>query len=104
MAALFLIVVSAGFMSRDLISRTLRVGNFDLMRAAAPETIGVAPDVPPNASVPLPEPAMGETQAARAAMSGLMELVGEDGPRADVLATLPTSGMLTASETLTLTV
>src|SRR4029077_7691509 len=96
MAALFLIVVSAVFMSRDLISRTVRVGNFDLMRAGAPETIGVAPDVPPNASVPVPEPAMAETEAPGAPISGLIELVGEDGPRAEGLATLPTRGVVRA--------
>ena len=90
-------------MSRDLISRTVRVGNFDLSRAAAPATIGVAPDVPPNASVPLPEPATAETDAPGAPISGLIEFVGDEGPRADEPTMLPTSGMLTASETLTLT-
>ena len=66
-------------------------------------TIGVAPDVPPNASVPVPEPAMAETDAPGAPISGLIWFVGEDGPRADEPTMLPTSGTLTASETLTLT-
>ncbi len=76
-------------MSRDLISRTVRVGYFALTRAAAPATIGVAPDVPPNASVPVPEPAMAETDAPGAPISGLIEFVGDDGPREDDPAMLP---------------
>ena len=46
-------------------------------------TIGVAPDVPPNASVPVPEPAIAETDAPGAPISGLIEFVGDDGPRED---------------------
>ena len=103
LAALFMTVVSAVFMSSDLISRILRVGYLDLRSAAAPVTIGVAPDVPPKASVPVPDPAIAETDAPGAPISGLIWFAGEDGPRADEPTTLPTSGTLTALETLTLT-
>ena len=40
--------------------------------AADPDTIGVAPEVPPNGSCPVPEPATADTEAPGAAMSGLM--------------------------------
>ena len=43
--------------------------------AAEPVTIGVAPEVPPNGPVPVPDPAMAETEAPGAPISGLIRSV-----------------------------
>ncbi len=52
----------------------------------------------------MPLPATAQTDAPGAPISGLIVLAMVDGPRDDEPTMLPTSGMLTASETLTLTV
>jgi hypothetical protein len=69
-----LMSVSAVFISSDLISNGERSGYAPLRIAAEPEIIGVAPEVPPKALVPLPLPALAETAAPGAPMSGLMLL------------------------------
>ena len=40
------------------------------LEAAAPETIGAAPEVPPKAPVPSPEPAIADTEAPAAMIRG----------------------------------
>ena len=96
-------VVSAVFMSTALISSGERPGKALLSSAAAPETIGVAPDVPPNPCVSVPLPLTADTEAPGAPISGLMRF-RESGPRDDVPAMLPTSLTKVALETLAVTV
>jgi len=65
--------------------------------AAAPETIGAAPDVPPNGPSPVPVPAIAETEAPGAPISGLMRVVSSCcGPRDELPTMLPASGIPTA--------
>ncbi len=71
----------------------VRDGKACMSRASDPVTIGVAPEVPPNAAMPVPEPATADTEAPGAPTSGLMSLYGEDGPRDEVLDMLPLSGI-----------
>ena len=66
--------VSAEFMSKDLISEGERSGLACTIKAAHPETMGVAPEVPPKAVSPLPVPTSAETDAPGAPMSGLIAL------------------------------
>ncbi len=66
---------SAVFMSADLISHGERFGYASSINAAAPATIGAEPDVPLNASSPLPVPARArDIEAPGAARSGLIWL------------------------------
>ena len=64
--------VSALFISAALISRGERAGKACTSSAAAPDTMGAAPEVPPNASVPVPVPTSAETDAPGAPISGLI--------------------------------
>src|SRR6476659_9740757 len=59
--------------------------------AAAPVTIGAAPDVPPNAAVPVKLPDMADTDAPGAPISGLTMLSSKRGPRDEVEASVPAS-------------
>src|SRR4051794_16726911 len=68
-----------------------RKGFTDFSSAAAPVTIGAAPDVPPNAAVPVKLPDMADTDAPGAPISGLTMLSSKRGPREDVDASEPTS-------------
>src|SRR3954468_22080069 len=52
--------------------------------AAEPVTIGAAPDVPPNAAVPVKLPDMADTDAPGAPISGLTQFVFEGTRRADL--------------------
>src|SRR5262245_41599294 len=99
-----LMSVSAVFISSDLISAGERSWWAWINNAALPATIGVDPDVPPNAVTRLPVPASAETEAPGALMSGLMALKLKLGPRAELLTTLPTNGTKTVGETAPLTV
>ncbi len=67
-------LVSAVFMSSDLISSGVRFGYFWSSSATEPATIGAAPEVPPKAVVPVPVPTSAETDAPGAPMSGLIAL------------------------------
>ena len=64
--------------------------------AAAPVTIGAAPDVPPKAAVPVKLPDIADTEAPGAPISGLTMLSSKRGPRDDVDAIEPVSGALFA--------
>jgi hypothetical protein len=94
--------VSALFINIDLIWIGVRFGNACSSCAAAPETIGAAPEVPPKAVSPVPVPTCADTDAPGAPISGLI-VFSADGPREDVLAMLPTSGMPLAGEIEALT-
>src|SRR5687767_14596372 len=94
--------VFALFINIDLIWIGVRFGNACSSSAAAPETIGAAPDVPPNAVSTSPVPACADTDAPGAPISGLM-VCRTEGPREDVLAMLPTSGIPAVGEIVTLT-
>ena len=95
--------VWALFISIALMRSGDRFGKASMSKAAAPATIGVAPDVPPKAVCPVPVPACAETDAPGAPISGLICWVLPAGPREDVLAMLPTSAMAEALENDTLT-
>ena len=61
--------------------------------AAEPVTIGAAPDVPPNGPVPVPVPAMADTEAPGAPISGLIRCVSSCcGPREELPTIEPASG------------
>src|SRR5688572_16859509 len=60
--------------------------------AAAPATIGAAPEVPPKAEVAVKPPESAEIEAPGAAISGLTMLSSKRGPREDVDASEPASG------------
>ncbi len=64
-----------------------RCSRFCTTRAAAPEIIGAAPDVPPKAVLPLPVPTSAETLAPGAEMSGLIAPSAIRGPQEE-LATM----------------
>ncbi len=53
-----------------------------MSRAAEPDTIGAAPEVPPNGVSSVPVPASAETEAPGAPISGLIVLPLISGPRA----------------------
>ena len=71
-AGLVYIAVSALFISIALICSGERFGTPARISAAAPATIGVAPEVPLNAVSPVPVPASADTEAPGAPISGLM--------------------------------
>ncbi len=54
-------------------------------------TIGAAPDVPPNAAVPVKLPDIADTDAPGAPISGLTMLSSKRGPREEVEASDPAS-------------
>src|SRR6266581_2917689 len=88
--------VSAVFIRRDLTSTGDRFGCASNISAAEPAIIGVAPEVPPNAVVPVPVPASADTDAPGAPMSGLIALSLTLGPRADDETMLMARGVLNA--------
>ena len=57
--------------------------------AAAPVTIGAAPEVPPKAEVPVKLPESAEIDAPGAPISGLTMLSSKRGPREEVEASEP---------------
>src|SRR5262249_47767291 len=65
---------SAVFISAALIAHGERFGYASSISAAAPDTIGADPDVPLNASSPVPVPTTAETEAPGAEISGLIWL------------------------------
>ncbi len=79
-------------------------GFFDSSNAAEPETMGAAPEVPPNASSPVPVPAIAETDAPGAPISGLIAAKLVDGPREEVPTIQPLRDWAAASEIVTFTV
>jgi len=65
-------------------------------KAAEPEIIGAAPDVPPNGPSPVPVPAMAETEAPGAPISGLIRVVFSCcGPREELPTIVPAKGIPT---------
>ncbi len=84
--------VSAVFIRSDLTSVGERFGCASSSNAAEPAIIGVAPEVPPNAVVPVPVPASADTDAPGAPMSGLIALSLTLGPRAELETMFFTSG------------
>ena len=66
------ICVSELFISRALISAGEACGSASSNSAADPAIIGVAPEVPPKAASRVPVPAMADTDAPGAPISGLM--------------------------------
>ncbi len=58
----------------DLIAHGERFGYASSIRATEPDTIGAAPDVPPNGVSPVPVPTSAEIEAPGAEMSGLIWL------------------------------
>ncbi len=80
-----------------------RLGNASINSAAAPDTIGAAPDVPPKAVSPSPVPASADSDAPGAPISGLMCCVLYAGPREELLAMLPIRLMALAGDIVTLT-
>ena len=60
--------------------------------------IGVAPEVPPNAPVPVKLPAIADTEAPGAPISGLTMLSSKRGPREEVEASEPASDTRLAVE------
>src|ERR1041384_741522 len=82
-------------------SRPDRNGRADFSSAAAPVTIGAAPEVPPNAAVPLKLPDMADTDAPGAPISGLTMLSSKRGPREDVDASEPASDNVPEGENRT---
>ena len=85
-------LVSPVFISSALTSVGESPGRAFSSSAAEPATIGAAPEVPPKAVVPVPVPTSAETDAPGAAMSGLIELRLNVGPRDDDETMLATSG------------
>ena len=83
--------------SSCLISRADRNGRADFRMAAAPVTIGAAPEVPPKADVPVKLPESAEIDAPGAPISGLTMLSSKRGPREEVEASEPASGRLVQS-------
>ena len=83
--------VSAVLISSCLISRADRNGRADFRMAAAPVTIGAAPEVPPKADVPVKLPESAEIDAPGAPISGLTMLSSKRGPREEVDASEPAS-------------
>ena len=81
------------FIRFALISAGERFGYTPRSSATTPDTIGAAPDVPPNASVPSPVATSADTDAPGAPMSGLIALKLYDGPRDDEPATPPISAI-----------
>jgi hypothetical protein len=68
-----------------------------ISKAAEPVTIGAAPEVPPKGPSPVPVPAMADTDAPGAPISGLIRVVSSCcGPREELPTTVPTSGTPTA--------
>ena len=61
-------------------------------------TIGAAPEVPPNAAVPVKLPDMADTDAPGAPISGLTMLSSKRGPREEVEASDPASDTLPLGE------
>src|SRR6188508_299203 len=66
-----------------------RNGRADLISAAAPVTIGAAPEVPPKAEVAVKPPESAEIDAPGAPISGLTMLSSKRGPREEVDASDP---------------
>src|SRR4030095_13246189 len=95
--------VSALFISIALIFSGERFGKACRISAAAPATIGDAPEVPLKAVSPVHVPTSADTEPPGAPISGLMLCPLIDGPRDELLAMLPTSGIAAAGENETLT-
>ena len=89
-------------MRTALISSGLRPRKAPARRAAAPETIGAAPEVPPKAALSVPVPTTAEMDAPGAPISGLSRF-SMDGPREDDPTTPPTSDTVDDEDTVTLT-
>jgi hypothetical protein len=90
--------VSAVFINMALISDGVREGYSCTSKAADPAIMGEAPDVPEKASSPVPVPAIADTDAPGAPMSGLIELRLWLGPLDDEPTILMASGRLMAGE------
>ena len=88
--------VCAVLISSCLMSWFDRNGRAALRIAAAPETIGAAPEVPPNAAVPVKLPDIADTDAPGAPISGFTMLSSKRGPREDVEASDPASDAMLA--------
>src|SRR5688500_3189336 len=73
-------------------------GHAALRTAAAPVTIGAAPDVPPNAAAPVKLPDIADTDAPGAPISGFTMLSSKRGPRDDVDASEPATETVPVSE------
>ncbi len=74
-----------------------------MSRAAEPETMGAAPEVPPKGSWPTPLPATAEIEAPGAPISGFTWMLPIDGPREEEPVMWRTSGMPTAGSRRTVT-
>src|SRR4051812_32567219 len=72
-----------------------------ISNAAEPVTMGAAPEVPPNAAVPVKLPDIAETDAPGAPISGLTMLSSKRGPREDVEAIEPASDNVPVGENRT---
>mmetsp|Transcript_61959 Transcript_61959/g.73436 ORF Transcript_61959/g.73436 Transcript_61959/m.73436 type:complete len:240 (-) Transcript_61959:1736-2455(-) len=77
----------AVFINRDLTFNGVQLGHDCLIKAAAPATIGAAPDVPLKLRSLSPDPATADKDCPGAPISGLILLNDISGPLADDLAT-----------------